>query len=118
MFPLGASEMCVGGWSEVGRELNSAAGVCVWLRVQQMGISWTDEWTGNQQNKMENWVAATLEWRRRGESLISNNCQDEAKLGKLRQMHHLDIGKVQLTRFETTPTHHSQYKSAPYNRQV
>ena len=29
MFPLGASEMCVGGWSEVGRELNSAAGVCV-----------------------------------------------------------------------------------------
>ena len=29
MFPLGASEICVGGWSEVGRELNSADGVCV-----------------------------------------------------------------------------------------
>ena len=95
----------VGGWKRTefsgrcvcGSESNKWEFPGLMSEVETKKIKWKIDWQ------------FYCQWRRREKSFISNNCQDEAKLGKLRQMHHLDIGngKVQRTRFETTPTSNS-----------
>ena len=96
----------VGGWKRTefsgrcvcGSESNKWEFPGLMSEVETKKIKWKIDWQ------------FYCQWRRKEKSFISNNCQDEAKLGKLRQMHHFEI----LERFKgrdlkqhQRPTHHS-----------